>query len=132
MKNKSIIFIAFLNIFFIIFMNSSTYMGLNNVEKTEPDSLKIENIDFKKIRNGEFIGEYNININSARVIVFVKDGVVTKINIHKHHHGPGHGAEKIIEEIIKKQSIDVDAVSGATKSSNVLKKAVENALMKGI
>lgn len=37
-------------------------------------------------------------------------------------------AETIIDKIIDEQKIDVDAVSGATNSSTVIKKAVENAL----
>ena len=108
-------------------------MGIQaKYEKKELKVLKIENIDFNKVKNGDYTGEYNININSAKVNVSVKDGLIVKIDILKHHHGPGYGAEEITEEIIKKQTIEVDAVSGATKSSTVLKKAVENALRQGL
>ena len=34
----------------------------------------------------------------------------------------------IVDRIIEEQKIEVDAVSGATNSSTVIKKAVENAL----
>lgn len=37
----------------------------------------------------------------------------------------------IISEILTKQNLEVDAVSGATNSSVVIKKAMENALMRG-
>ena len=37
-----------------------------------------------------------------------------------------------LEKIIEEQKIDVDAVSGATNSSTVIKKAVENALKGGL
>lgn len=40
----------------------------------------------------------------------------------------GESAEKIVDEIIKEQRSDVDVVTGATNSSNVIKKAVEEAL----
>lgn len=40
-------------------------------------------------------------------------------------------AEKIIDKIVGEQKIDVDGISGATNSSNVIKKAVENALKRG-
>ncbi len=133
MKNTSKILIAITIAIFLIFISLFTCMGIRqNTGKKELKALKIENIDFKKVGNGEYAGEYNININSARVRVFVKDGVVQKIDILKHHHGPGYGADKIPEEIIKKQTLEVDAVSGATKSSIVLKKAVENALRQGL
>ena len=41
-------------------------------------------------------------------------------------------AETVINEIVDEQRIDVDAVSGATNSSIVIKKAVENALKSGL
>lgn len=46
----------------------------------------------------------------------------------EHRHERGKAAEVVIEKIIKEQKIDVDAISGATNSSTVIKKAVENAL----
>ena len=49
----------------------------------------------------------------------------------EHRHERGKAAEKVIEKIIEEQKIDVDAVSGATNSSTVIKKAVENALNGG-
>ncbi len=101
-------------------------------EKNRPVALNIENIDFKKVRDGKYIGKYNIMINSAEVDVFVNDGVVYKIDILKHYHGPGYGADKITEEIIKKQILKIDSITGATKSSTVLIKAIENALMQGL
>lgn len=41
-------------------------------------------------------------------------------------------AEAVLEEILRQQRIDVDTVSGATNSSKVLKKAVEDALKSGL
>ena len=38
----------------------------------------------------------------------------------------------VINEIVDEQRINVDAVSGATNSSIVIKKAVENALKSGL
>lgn len=40
----------------------------------------------------------------------------------------GKTAEVIADSIVDEQKIDVDAISGATNSSTVIKKAVENAL----
>lgn len=42
--------------------------------------------------------------------------------------GIGKPAEAIVEDIVENQSIEVDAVSGATNSSRVIMKACENAL----
>jgi uncharacterized protein with FMN-binding domain len=37
-----------------------------------------------------------------------------------------------VDQIVSEQKIDVDAISGATNSSKVIKKAVENALENGL
>ena len=42
--------------------------------------------------------------------------------------GRGKAAEVIVDKVVATQKIDVDAVSGATNSSNVIKKAIENAV----
>ncbi|MGD9567753.1 MAG: FMN-binding protein [Sedimentibacter sp.] len=40
----------------------------------------------------------------------------------------GKAAEIVINSIVKQQNIKVDAVTGATNSSKIIMKAVENAL----
>ena len=64
----------------------------------------------------------------AKVEVTVENGKVVSINILEHKHERGKTAETVIDKIISEQKIDVDAISGATNSSTVIKKAVENAL----
>ena len=85
-------------------------------------------IDIADVSNGIYIGEYDVNFIYAKVEVTVEDGEIVSINILEHRHERGKAAEKVIEKIIEEQKIDVDAVSGATNSSTVIKKAVENAL----
>ena len=65
---------------------------------------------------------------SAKVNVQVENGKITDIEIKDHMTGLGKNGEKIIDQIINKQSLDVDAISGATQSSVTITKAVENAL----
>ena len=64
----------------------------------------------------------------AKVEVTVQNGVITNIDILEHKNRRGSHAEVVVDRIIEEQKIDVDAVSGATNSSTVIKKAVENAL----
>lgn len=89
-------------------------------------------IDIADVSDGIYIGEYDVNFIYAKVEVTVEDGEIVSINILEHRHERGKAAEKIIEKIIEEQKIDVDAVSGATNSSTVIKKAVENALKGGL
>ena len=92
----------------------------------------IGEIDIADVSDGIYIGEYDVNFIYAKVEVTVEDGEIVSINILEHRHERGKAAEKIIEKIIEEQKIDVDAVSGATNSSTVIKKAVENALKGGL
>ena len=85
-------------------------------------------IDIADVSDGIYIGEYDVNFIYAKVEVTVEDGEIVSINILEHRHERGKAAETVIEKIIEEQKIDVDAVSGATNSSTVIKKAVENAL----
>ncbi len=58
----------------------------------------------------------------------VSETTFTNINILEHRNERGKSAEAVTNRIVEEQTIDVDAVSGATNSSTVIKKAVENAL----
>lgn len=87
-----------------------------------------EEINISDISDGVYIGEYDVNFIYARVEVTVQNGEITNINILEHRHERGKTAEVITDSIVDKQKIDVDAISGATNSSTVIKKAVENAL----
>ena len=64
----------------------------------------------------------------AKVEVEIRDNEIVSINILEHRNERGESAEKITDDMVAEQEINTDAVSGATNSSNVIKKAVENAL----
>ena len=96
------------------------------------EETTFDEIDIADVSDGIYIGEYDVNFIYAKVEVTVEDGEIVSINILEHRHERGKAAEKIIEKIIEEQKIDVDAVSGATNSSTVIKKAVENALKGGL
>ena len=75
-----------------------------------------------------YVGEYDVDFIYAKVEVTVPNGEITNINILEHRHERGKTAEVITDRIVDEQKTDVDAISGATNSSTVIKKAVENAL----
>ena len=87
-----------------------------------------EDINISDIPDGVYVGEYDVDFIYAKVEVTVQNGEITNINILKHRHERGKTAEVITDSIVDEQKIDVDAISGATNSSTVIKKAVENAL----
>jgi len=93
--------------------------------------VEVSDIDLSKVRDGSYIGEYKAGPVKAVVQVDVKDQQIADIKIKEHVHSIGKNAEGITKQVLAKQSLAVDAVSGATVSSNVILKAVQVALEKG-
>ncbi len=88
----------------------------------------IGSVDLSAISDGVYVGEYDVNFIYAKVEVTVRNGEMTDIIMLEHKQERGRAAEAVISDMLAEQKIDVDAVSGATNSSTVIKKAVENAL----
>lgn len=103
--------------------------GCNLIDKMEElKNLEIGEVDLSVLDNGIYTGSYDGGLVSAKVKVTVKDHKIINIEILEHDNGRGEAAESIIDKIIEIQSLDVDVVSGATASSKVICKAIENSL----
>lgn len=92
--------------------------------------IRCTNPALSEIEDGIYEGEYDAGYIYARVEVQVEGGRIVSIQLKEHRNERGAAAEKILDDIVAAQKIEVDAVSGATNSSKVIKKAVENALCK--
>jgi len=90
--------------------------------------MKIDDIDLLKISDGIYEGNFELFPVSVVVAVTIKGHQISKIDLIKHDNGKGAAAETILGEVVKAGSLDVDAISGATFSSRVILKAIENAL----
>lgn len=96
-------------------------------EEKEPTPIEIS-----QIADGTYFGKSG-GITGVKVEVTIKKGRITKIEILKARGGPKYKKKAIKEipgRIIKAQSLKVDAVTGATKSSKSIIEAVRNALEK--
>lgn len=78
--------------------------------------------------DGTYIGSCDVKFIRAKVSVTVRDGKIVQITLLEHKNDRGAPAEKILGDIVAQQRVEVDAVAGATNSSKVIKKAVDNAL----
>ena len=96
------------------------------------DAIKVENVDFADVKDGTYEGSLDAIAVKAAVSVDVSGGRVTGIELRAHSHGPNHSAEAILPRIVEAQSLDVDAVTGSSISSKVIRKAVELAVRKGL
>ena len=106
----------------------TTYIiDFNNYQKNV-ESIEIDGINLESVEDGIYRGECDVGYIYAEVEVEIKDGVIVSVNLLEHRNERGKCAEDIIDNVISEQKIDVDAISGATNSSNVIKKAIEKAI----
>ena len=100
--------------------------------KAKVNALDFANIDLSKVADGVYDGSCETGVVNATVQVTVRDHGITDISLVRHDNGRGASAEAVLQQMLRSQTTDVDAVSGATCSSKVIRKAVENALTKGL
>lgn len=101
------------------------YLG-RNLERLLSEPVGV--MDLEKVEDGTFTGEFKAFPVEVIVDVEVMDHALSRISIIEHINGQGKDAESITDEILDKQSLQVDTVSGATYSSIAILKAVEDAL----
>lgn len=128
MANKKIIKKIIVAVLLILIIFSLGYCMHVARYKTAVKALSFNEVNLNQIPNGEYVGSCDVGLIAATVNVDVKDGRIENIDLVKHKNEKGKAAEGIIGDIVQQQKIDVDAISGATNSSKVIKKAVENAL----
>lgn len=128
-----ILVIAFAGIFAVIW---------DAPARAELKNMVINEVNFGSLDDGVYTGEYRGTKNSLRdvaVEVTVESGVVTKIIVLDGAFAGDKGnteikkgitIEDLFGKVIDSQSLHVDAISGATLTTNAHLKAVENALLK--
>lgn len=122
---KKILIILLCTILFVL-IGASLYLKrlVNDV-----NSITVSNLNMANITDGIYVGKYSIT--PVYVEVEVTEHKITNIKIIEHENGLGGKVEKIVDDVISRQSLEVDAVSGATVSSKCIIKAIENALQSG-
>ena len=104
------------------------FHGILQRYRASVEALRIQDVDLSKVPDGVYVGSQDAVLVAAEVRVTVADGAIRRIEILRHENGRGKPAEGVLDRVMAAQSLRVDAVSGATSSSKVLLKAVENAL----
>ena len=106
------------------------FVYMSGVQKYKNDiaALQVREVDLSAVEDGEYFGDCDVGFVRASVRVVVLNNLITEIELLEHFNGRGETAEALPAIMIREQRIDVDAVSGATSSSKVIKEAVYNAL----
>ena len=115
----------------IVFHIAAYYMDYAAYRAAVAD-IHLSGIDFSHISDGTYTGAYDAGYIYAEVQVTLTDGSISGITLLSHENERGTAAEEVLAVITDTQNLPVDAVTGATCSSLVLQKAVENALTGGI
>ena len=127
-KKKTILGIV---IAIVVLLASSIGITLLSM-KAQLDKIDKTPVDVSQVADGVYEGEYEATLVKVKVQVTVANGEITDINLLKHDNGKGKPAEAMLDEMKKNSTAEVDAVSGATVSSEVIKAAVRDALRKGL
>lgn len=108
---------------------TETKSEMNNGTESGEESIS-ELFSGAKLLDGVYEGSAQGYKDLIMVSVTVKDGAVFDIQILEENDTPNYFAcaESVIADIVDQQSLEVDAVSGATYSSEGILQAVHNAL----
>ena len=98
----------------------------------EAEALEDVFIDMSKVEDGIYEGHSELGPVIVNVKVIVEKGKIIGIEILEHQNGLGQAANVIVEDMVDQNTHDVDAVSGATVSSEIIMNAVNDALQKGL
>ena len=129
MKKLFKILFAIVGIFVVVIISAAMIVSIRMADQVK--AFDKSSIDLSKIADGVYYGHSETDLVKVEVQVTVADGMIKDIEITKHECGKGRPAEAIINDMMQNNEIEVDAVSGATMSSEVIKDAVRNALRSG-
>jgi uncharacterized protein with FMN-binding domain len=130
MYKKVIVCVVCVILVSLIFLAGRYFYMLLKYKQIVAD-IVIESPNIANISDGTYRGEFDAIMISADVSVTISDHRITYIKINKHINGRGQPAERITDDVLSAQSLNVDTITGATNSSKVILKAIDIALEKG-
>lgn len=115
-----------------IILSSHCFWSSRFQEMKTVRAMPIEAIDLASVSDGTFQGDFSYGGFTYEVAVSVKDHRIQTIDILKNRNTKhAKQAEGVVPQVLSAQSVNIDAVTGATTTSKALLKAIETALRKG-
>ena len=103
--------------------------GCASQEMIRVRHMRIQDADISHIQDGAYVGSFSYSGFDYAVKTTIKSHKINQIVIlHNRNTRHAKRAEGVIAEIVKRQTPNVDAISGATTTSKAIMKAVENSL----
>lgn len=126
MKRKYVILISIIVFLFLFLIQIGNSLILKQYR-----NMPVHDQEISKIKDGIYPGEMELGGFLYKVEVFIQHQKINDIKlIQNRKNAYARFAEGVIPRIIKKQTANVNAITGATTTSKALMKAVENALSK--
>lgn len=124
LKNKK----SVISIVAVIVLGLATLVFIN---LPKPVTASDASFNLAQIADGNYLGSCDNGLVKVRAEVIVENHTIVDVHLLEHDNGLGSAAEAITASVVQRQSVEVDAISGATMSSKTILKAIENALSEG-
>jgi uncharacterized protein with FMN-binding domain len=128
MKKRYIVLIVLALLLIVGGITVRSFMMKTEEGLEKLSSLTIKDPNLNLLTDGIYKGEYETFPVKVKVEVHIKDHKIETIVLVEHRQGRGKDAEALLKQIVDQQSVELDAVTGATYSSMIILKAVEQAL----
>lgn len=95
------------------------------------NTVVLENLENAYYNDGIYTGSATGKKGKVEVTVTIEEGAISQIEIGDNQETPRYAKKvfaKLPDQIIEAQSVQVDAVSGATVTSNAVLRAVQDCL----
>lgn len=112
----------------IVLLGTIGCLSLTASMKKSLAKIENEDIDMETVEDGSFEGHSELDLVKVDVKVLVENHKLIKVELLRHECGLGYPADVIVDKMVEQNTWDVDAVSGATVSSEIIKNAVNKAL----
>ena len=115
----------------VLFAGCSQYYTLRTAQEVYQNTT-FSSVDVKQVKDGTYTGYYDMLLVNAYVKVTVSNGVITSLDLLEHRYNRIYNGSAVVNQILEKQSLVVNGVTGATYSSKSIIKATERALKCGL
>lgn len=128
MKKRTMVLIITLCILLLIGLAGKILLTVTTENLEKLRDIPLQTLELSATEDGVYTGSFAQFPLDVEVKVVVTGQRIVSIELLKHRNGQGEAAETIPSVVVREQSLQVDSVSGATYSSIVILKAIENAL----
>jgi uncharacterized protein with FMN-binding domain len=120
--------IAWISLLIIVILSVGfLFMGSANLNRLR--TMKINSPDLSSLNDGIYTGEFNDGGGTYFVEIEIKNHIISHLNLRTSRRSSYVDyARPVIGRIVEKQTLTVDAITGATTTSKCIMKAAENAL----